>query len=412
MSQGQLAINLVDKKLYTKDNTNTIAQIGVARSEMSAVAFSGAYGDLLGAPSAYVLPVATSSILGGVKAGTGVTIAGDGTISVSGGGYTLPTASASVLGGIKIGTGLSIDGSGVVSVSGSSYTLPAATTSVLGGVIVKTGLTVDASGNLSANVTSVAGRTGIVTLSASDVSGLATVATTGAYADLSGKPTIPAAQVNSDWNAVSGVAQILNKPTIPAAQVSSDWNASSGVAQILNKPTTFTPPIATASVLGGVKIGSGVTVAGDGTISVTAYSLPTASASVLGGVKVGTGLAVAGDGTLSVSNIDLGSFFPGIPANSQRMARTKIIRTIILKAGLPSSQADADAAATAATTLTIKQNGTSIGTVNFAAGASIATFTFSADITLAAGDVLAIDNQASADATLGNISITLAGLRG
>lgn len=75
------------------------------------------------------------------------------------------------------------------------------------------------------------------------------------YADLLNKPTIPAAQVNSDWNAVSGVAEILNKPnlsavatsgdyddltnkpTIPAAQVNSDWNASSGVAQILNKPT-------------------------------------------------------------------------------------------------------------------------------------------------------------------------------
>lgn len=42
----------------------------------------------------------------------------------------------------------------------------------------------------------------------------ATVATSGSYADLSNKPTIPAAQVNSDWNANSGVAQILNKPTI------------------------------------------------------------------------------------------------------------------------------------------------------------------------------------------------------
>jgi len=49
-------------------------------------------------------------------------------------------------------------------------------------------------------------------------------------------PTIPAAQVNSDWNAVSGVSQILNKPTIPAAQVNSDWNALSGLAAILNKP--------------------------------------------------------------------------------------------------------------------------------------------------------------------------------
>jgi hypothetical protein len=43
--------------------------------------------------------------------------------------------------------------------------------------------------------------------------------------------------VNADWNATSGDAQILNKPTIPAAQVNSDWNSVSGVSQILNKPT-------------------------------------------------------------------------------------------------------------------------------------------------------------------------------
>ena len=69
---------------------------------------------------------------------------------------------------------------------------------------------------------------------------LATVATSGSYTDLTNKPSIPAAQVNSDWNAESGVAQILNKPTIPAAQVNSDWNAESGVAEILNKPSLAT----------------------------------------------------------------------------------------------------------------------------------------------------------------------------
>lgn len=40
----------------------------------------------------------------------------------------------------------------------------------------------------------------------------ATVATTGSYNDLINKPTIPAAQVNADWNANIGAAQILNKP--------------------------------------------------------------------------------------------------------------------------------------------------------------------------------------------------------
>ncbi|WP_175950390.1 hypothetical protein [Burkholderia sp. BCC0405] len=66
---------------------------------------------------------------------------------------------------------------------------------------------------------------------------LAAVATSGSYTDLSNPPAIPPAQVNADWNAASGVAQILNKPAIPAPQVSADWNAASGVAQILNKPT-------------------------------------------------------------------------------------------------------------------------------------------------------------------------------
>lgn len=52
-----------------------------------------------------------------------------------------------------------------------------------------------------------------------------------------GGGTTGVAQVNSDWLATTGVAEILNKPTIPAAQVSSDWNALTGIAQILNKPS-------------------------------------------------------------------------------------------------------------------------------------------------------------------------------
>jgi hypothetical protein len=91
------------------------------------------------------------------------------------------------------------------------------------------------------------------------------------YNDVNDKPSIPAAQVNSDWASSTGVNAILNKPnfvavatsgnyndltnkpalfsgnyadltdkpSIPAAQVSSDWAATTGVAQILNKPALF-----------------------------------------------------------------------------------------------------------------------------------------------------------------------------
>lgn len=61
----------------------------------------------------------------------------------------------------------------------------------------------------------------------------------GDYNDLTNKPTIPAAQIQSDWSQSDNTQldYIKNKPTIPAAQVNSDWNSNSGVSQILNKPS-------------------------------------------------------------------------------------------------------------------------------------------------------------------------------
>lgn len=55
----------------------------------------------------------------------------------------------------------------------------------------------------------------------SKIDDLATVASTGSYNDLVNKPTIPSAQVNADWNATTGVAQILNKPSVPKTYVAS-----------------------------------------------------------------------------------------------------------------------------------------------------------------------------------------------
>lgn len=60
---------------------------------------------------------------------------------------------------------------------------------------------------------------------------LAAVAFSGSYNDLDNKPAIPAAQVNSDWNASSGVAQILNKPTLATVATSGSYT------DLLNKPT-------------------------------------------------------------------------------------------------------------------------------------------------------------------------------
>ena len=73
---------------------------------------------------------------------------------------------------------------------------------------------------------------------------LATVATSGDYDDLTNKPTIPAAQVNSDWNAESGVAEILNKPTLATVATSGDYD------DLTNKPTipNITPVDVTSQI--------------------------------------------------------------------------------------------------------------------------------------------------------------------
>ena len=65
-----------------------------------------------------------------------------------------------------------------------------------------------------------------------DSSSLATVATSGSYNDLSNKPTIPAAQVNSDWNASSGKAQILNKPTLATVATSGSYSDLTGTPSV------------------------------------------------------------------------------------------------------------------------------------------------------------------------------------
>ena len=53
----------------------------------------------------------------------------------------------------------------------------------------------------------------------------------GNYDDLTNKPTLPAEQVNSDWNASSGKAKILNKPALSEVALTGNYS------DLLNKPT-------------------------------------------------------------------------------------------------------------------------------------------------------------------------------
>ena len=96
---------------------------------------------------------------------------------------------------------------------------------------------------------------------------LATVATSGSYTDLTNTPTIPAAQVNSDWSANSGVAQILNKPNLAAVATSGSYNDLTDTPTI---PSPYTLPIASANTLGGIKVGQNLSIDANGVLDAQA----------------------------------------------------------------------------------------------------------------------------------------------
>ena len=152
----------------------------------------------------------------------------------------------------------------------------------------------------------------------SDLSGtpsLATVATSGSYTDLSNTPSIPSAQVNSDWNASSGVAEILNKPTIPTVPTnvsaftndagyvtSSDFDnigtatiisiVGAAIAEANKDESVISFDTDTASVDEGSTITKTVTVtAGDGAVTYSSSDTDVATVNnsgVITGVSTGT----------------------------------------------------------------------------------------------------------------------------
>jgi hypothetical protein len=107
----------------------------------------------------------------------------------------------------------------------------------------------------------------------------------------------------------------------------------------------------------------------------------------------------------------LGLYASGPMTASEDLFQFVIPYAIKVSAGAAGSFAKAQTAATAATVVTITQNGTSVGTVNWAIGATAGTFTVAADIILAAGDVLVFSAPSAPDATLADVSVTLVGVR-
>jgi hypothetical protein len=141
---------------------------------------------------------------------------------------------------------------------------------------------------------------------------LADVATTGDYDDLINQPSIPAAQVNSDWNATSGVAEILNKPTLSSGTVTSVGLTMPTAFSVANSPVTGAGTLAVTAagvasqyIRGDGQLANFPTSSGGGS-SVNFYLNGSVAQGTLGGVafKQMSSTPVIGTGTDFSINAD------------------------------------------------------------------------------------------------------------
>lgn len=115
---------------------------------------------------------------------------------------------------------------------------------------------------------------------------------------------------------------------------------------------------------------------------------------------------------LPAQPFDIHAFYPGVPSASAKILRTPVARAVTFPDDFAGSYGTASVAATASTAFDVAKNGTSVGTITFAAGATSAAFvTSGTTVTLAAGDRISITAPPTADATLADVGFVLAGTR-
>ena len=291
-------------------------------------------------------------------------------------------------------------------------------------------------------VTSVAGRTGAVTLATGDISGLGTAAALAS--DIDG--TLAA---NSDTRVATQKAVKTYVSTIAGGLVTgvSSVNTKTGVVSLnsddISQGSTnlyFANTLARAAVSASGSLSynsaTGVFSFTDAVTSVAgrtgAITLATADISGLGTVA---SLASDTDGTLAANSdtrvatqkavktyvdttvgtkpFDVHAFYPGAPTASAKVLRIPVARSVTFSANFAGSYGKASANATGSTVFDVQKNGSSIGSITFAAGASTATFTSTGGTgqSLVAGDVLSIVAPATPDATLADPGFVLVGTR-
>jgi len=320
LTGATLAANVTNSSLTSVGTLTNLTVTNPITGSVTGSAGSVTAGNIVGTIQSANLPKATTSNLGAVRVdGTSITIdSATGIISSTGGGggggsgtvnsgtagqlsyYASSTTAVSPLTALTWNSGtttLALTGtfsattlSGSLAASNLTGTiaaarLPVATTSAFGAVKVDgTTITIDGSGVISS--TASGGGSGTVT---SITAGTGLTSSTGSAITTTGTISVDTSVVTTNTGSQTLTNKTLNSPIITGSLTAGgstgtsgyvltstgsgvQWAASSG-----GGGGSYTLPIASSSVLGGIKIGSGLQVAGDGTVDVIGASGSTAA---------------------------------------------------------------------------------------------------------------------------------------
>ena len=318
LTGATLAANVTNSSLTSVGQLTNLTVTNPITGSVTGSAGSVNAGNIVGTVPSANLPKATAGALGAVRVdGTTITVdAATGIISSSGGGgggsgtvnsgtagqlsyYASSTTAVSPLTALTWNSGtttLALTGtfsattlSGALAASNLTGTiaaarLPTATTGALGAVKVD-GTTITITDGVISS-TAVGGGSGTVT---SITAGTGLTSSTGSAITTTGTLSIDTSVVTTNTGSQTLTNKTLNSPIITGSLTAGgstgtngyvltstgsgvQWAASAG-----GGGGNYSLPIASSSVLGGIKIGNGLTIAGDGTVDVVGASGSTAS---------------------------------------------------------------------------------------------------------------------------------------
>jgi len=320
LTGSTLAANVTNSSLTSVGTLTNLTVTNPITGSITGSAGSVTAGNIVGTIQSANLPKATTANLGAVRVdGTSITIdSATGIISSTGGGggggsgtvnsgtagqltyYASSTTAVSPLTALTWNSGtttLALTGtfsattlSGSLAASNLTGTiaaarLPTATTGALGAVKVD-GSTITIDGNGVISSTASGGGSGTVT---SITAGTGLTSSTGSAITTTGTISIDTSVVTTNTGSQTLTNKTLNSPIITGSLTAGGSTGTSGyvltstgsgvqwAASAGGGGGDYTLPIASSSVLGGIKIGSGLQIAGDGTVDVIGASGSTAA---------------------------------------------------------------------------------------------------------------------------------------